>query len=70
MLFPVTAHIPGVCDWSVDGIISYANSKPALKVFSRKVHFYLCQLFCVLMFAGSVILSVSGINFPNLDANA
>ncbi|KAG2651010.1 hypothetical protein PVAP13_1NG214214, partial [Panicum virgatum] len=31
MLFPVTAHIPGVCDWSVDGIISYANSKPALK---------------------------------------
>ena len=45
MLFPVTARIPGVCDWSVDGIISYANSKPAFKVFSRKVHFYLCQLF-------------------------
>jgi len=31
MLFPVTARIPGVCDWSVDGIISYTNSKPALK---------------------------------------
>ncbi|CAO2038341.1 unnamed protein product [Urochloa humidicola] len=31
ILFPVTSCIPGVRDWSVDGIISYAKSKPALK---------------------------------------
>ncbi|XP_021315477.1 tankyrase-2 isoform X1 [Sorghum bicolor] len=31
ILFPVTSRIPTVNDWSVDGIISYAKSKPALK---------------------------------------
>ncbi|CAN6231691.1 unnamed protein product [Urochloa humidicola] len=31
ILFPVTSRIPGVRDWSIDGIISYAKSKPALK---------------------------------------
>ncbi|CAL4887824.1 unnamed protein product [Urochloa decumbens] len=31
ILFPVTSRIPNVRDWSVDGIISYAKSKPAPK---------------------------------------
>jgi hypothetical protein len=33
VLFPVTSHIPGVRDWSVDGIISFANSRSLDKVF-------------------------------------
>ncbi|KAG0533048.1 hypothetical protein BDA96_04G158800 [Sorghum bicolor] len=34
ILFPVTSRIPTVNDWSVDGIISYAKSKPALKAMN------------------------------------
>ncbi|TVU30035.1 hypothetical protein EJB05_21637 [Eragrostis curvula] len=31
VLFPVTSRIPAVRHWSVDGIISYANSRPPVK---------------------------------------